>query len=256
MTIVRGQTPEERELASKLEELAILEAELADRELELATAHGEMHAFEQRYLRIVGVRFAELDEIKAKIAQARARVSPDDRGAQEAASQARTQADESAKAAGATEEVERTAKFEPSDSLKRLFREVAKRIHPDLADDEQDRIRRTRLMAEANRAYEEGDEAKLRAILDEWENSPESVKGEGAAAELVRAIRKIAQANTRLRGIEAELEHLGDSDMYQLMLKANEAEAEGRDLLAEMAETVVQQISAATHELAAVEGAP
>jgi hypothetical protein len=47
-------------------------------------------------------------------------------------------------------------------------------------------------MAEANRAYEEGDEERLRVILQEWEGSPESVKGDGPGAELVRVIRKIA----------------------------------------------------------------
>jgi len=37
--------------------------------------------------------------------------------------------------------------FEPSQNLKQLYREVAKRIHPDLATDEE-AISRQRLMAE------------------------------------------------------------------------------------------------------------
>ena len=45
--------------------------------------------------------------------------------------------------------------------MKRLYREVAKRIHPDLTSDRADRAKRQQLMAEANEAYERGDEARL-----------------------------------------------------------------------------------------------
>ena len=48
--IVRTKTPEERELDSKLVELAILEEELAQRELQLTTLQAELKAFELRYL--------------------------------------------------------------------------------------------------------------------------------------------------------------------------------------------------------------
>jgi hypothetical protein len=41
-------------------------------------------------------------------------------------------------------------------------------------------------MAEANAAYEKGDETRLHAILQEWESSSEAVKGDGVVAELVR----------------------------------------------------------------------
>jgi DnaJ-class molecular chaperone len=57
-------------------------------------------------------------------------------------------------------------RFKPSDDLKRLYREIAKRIHPDLATDDAERAKRNQLMAEVNRAYADGDEARLRAILD------------------------------------------------------------------------------------------
>jgi DnaJ-domain-containing protein 1 len=129
---------------------------------------------------------------------------------------------------------------------------VAKSIHPDLATDEADRVRRQKLMAEANQMYAEGDEARLQAILREWESSPESVKGEGVGAELIRVIRKIAQVEERLRVIEAEMAELKASDLYQLEAKIEEAENEGRDSSAEMAAQVKQQISKAKKRLDAV----
>lgn len=62
--IKHRMTPEEEELNKKLAELGDLKSELTQRELELATIHGELRAFEIRYLRITGILYAELDEIR------------------------------------------------------------------------------------------------------------------------------------------------------------------------------------------------
>jgi len=53
--ITRSQTPEERELEAKRAQLSALEAELAQRELDLATDRAELDAFHARYVRIVGL---------------------------------------------------------------------------------------------------------------------------------------------------------------------------------------------------------
>ena len=63
----RRKTPEEEELDKKLADLDALESDLAQRELELATLHGGLGAFEIRYFRIIGTRYAELDEILSDI---------------------------------------------------------------------------------------------------------------------------------------------------------------------------------------------
>lgn len=245
--IAKRETPEERELRKKLNELIELEEKLAKRELELATLRAELNAFEAMYMRIVGVKYAELDEIEAKIAEAKLRKNPTDKIAQDEATQARARAYESKEAIGQVQEV--FEKFIPSDTLKKIYREVAKRIHPDLAEDDSERLKREELMAKANRAYQEGDSEKLRAILTEWEDSPESVKGKGAGAELVRLIRKIAQVEDRLRTIELEIVHLKKSDLYKLKNKVEKAEIQGRDLLSEMAEKVEKEISKAKEKL-------
>jgi hypothetical protein len=44
-------------------ELAELESQLVDRELELANLRSELARFERRYLSIVGVRYAELSYV-------------------------------------------------------------------------------------------------------------------------------------------------------------------------------------------------
>ena len=240
--------PEEDELAKKRQELAGLESELAEGELRIAGLRAALSVFERRYLRIVGTRYAELDEIEAQIAEILARNRPSDEQAQDSAKQARTRANDSQTAAHEQPSGE-PKEFAPSPSLKALYRQVAKRIHPDLTSDPAERIRRQKLMAEANLAYERGDEARLRKILEDYERSPEVVQGEGTGAELVRAIRKIAQIRSRIREIEAEVELIIQSDLHQLKVKVEEAEKQGRDLLKEMAAMVEGRIAEARERL-------
>lgn len=91
--IVHYLSPEEQELARKRQELAILQAELTDRELSLANLRAELAAFEGRYLREVGILYAELDDWNAKIAEFAAEAAGTEQ-ARNAASEARAQAEE------------------------------------------------------------------------------------------------------------------------------------------------------------------
>ncbi len=100
-------------------------------------------------------------------------------------------------------------------------------------------------MKEANAAYQRGDVAALRRILEEYESSPESVKGVGVAADLERIIRQIKQIRNRLSQIELDIASLVDSDIAKLRAKAESARAEGRELLTEMAADVRKQIDVA-----------
>jgi hypothetical protein len=245
----RRPPPEERELQRKLAELEAREAELAQQELELATLHAGLRDFETRYLLLVGAQYAELDEITAEVAEAEALLDPENAEIQERARRARRQAKESRAATGSAREAVPRKKFAPTETAKRLYRELARRIHPDLAGTGEERERRQQLMMAANRAYETGDEARLLALLEEWENSPEAVTGEGVVAELVRAIRKLAQAEDRVEAIAAAVGELQATETYELSLAADEAEQEGRDLLQEMAARLDEEIAAAKARL-------
>jgi hypothetical protein len=240
--------PEDKELASKREEQAALEAELADRELRAANLRAELGAFERQYLHFVGSRYAELDEKKAQIAEQLVREQPGDERARQVAHDARARADETKSAAGKKNAQEPRA-FESSPEMKRLYREVAKRVHPDLTSDREDRAKRQQLMAEANSAYERGDEALLARILTEYECSPEAVEGEGPGAELIRVIRRVSQARSRLAEIEAEMQGMLRSDLYQLKSRVDDAEKGGRDILKEMIAKVDEQIALAQQRL-------
>lgn len=83
------------------------------------------------------------------------------------------------------------------------------------------------------------------------ENNGLAVHGRGVEAELVRVSRKIVQVEQRLQLIDIEITQLKVSALYRLMVRVEEAEKEGRDLLAEMAANVNQQISDAKRRLVA-----
>jgi hypothetical protein len=241
--------PEEQELARKLEEQAKLETELAERELRSANLRAELSAFERQYLHHVGSRYAELDELKAAITERAAKQQPSNERAQKAAREARARASQTKSVAGEKASVSPRA-FEASPEMKRLYREVAKRIHPDLTSDRQDRATRQQLMADANEAYERGDEAKLVKIFTEYDWRPEAVEGEGPAAELIRVIRRISQARGRLAEIEAELQLLMRSDLYRLKMRVDEERSRGCDVIKDMVAKVDEQIEEAKTRLA------
>ena len=247
--IVRKLSPEQEELYRKREELGAIQATLADRELELADVRAQLKSFEGRYLRQVGVLYAELDDLDARIAELEALLESSVTTRQRA-ERARKRADDTHEATHG--EASKAADFKPSADLKTLFREVAKRIHPDFAKDDAERQRRTRLMAKANEAYSRGDAEALQRILDEYSELSESVQGEGIGAELIRIIRQIAEAKKHIAAIEQELATLRASEIAKLRDDVEAAEKQGRDLLAELAVTVGEQVARARREYEAL----
>ena len=229
------RSPEAEELERKRDELEQLQADLADAELELATLRSELVTFERRYLEVVGRRYADLDRLEAQIAEAVARSNPRDSSARQKADAAHGRARESAEAMGDVGQEPPHRAFEPTDELKALYRQAAKELHPDLTTDEQERERRQGAMAELNKAYEECDVERIKEILDKWRSSPEQVRGDDTAAQLVRVIREIAQVRKRLDAIKTEIEELAQAELSRLKKQVEEAGARGQDLLAEIA---------------------
>ena len=238
--IVRRLTPEQEELERKREELGAVRAALAERELELADLRAQLKSFEGRYLRQVGVLYAELDEWDAKIAELEAKLKPS-AAAQQSAHEARKRADETHEATHG--EASKAQDFQPSADLRSLFRNVAKLIHPDFAKDDADQQRRTSLMAQANEAYSRGDFEALQRILDDYQESSESVQGEGIGAELIRIIRQIHQARKNIVTLEEELNRLSNSELSQLIRDTDIAQKQGLDHLAQLAATLEGKIT-------------
>ena len=242
-------------------ELDLLTREVGELELELATAQGEMAEFTHRYYEHVGSRMVELDALQAKIALKRAQLATADDGAShdeaqaaDARAQRSQQEHERFRAASSGED----KPFTPGVDLKKLYRQVAQKIHPDRARSESDRSWRTQLMTEANRAYREGNEAALQEVLALWQEGPSDAgdmvqTGTGATAASGLAMQ-VSNMKRRLAQIQAELDRLFGSKLYELFIAARQAYRQGRDLLREMAQRLDADITAARDKLAQMPG--
>jgi hypothetical protein len=248
-------SPEEQELKVKKAELDRLSVILADKELEFEDLRLTVARFQHRYFAEVGNKYVQLDELRARIAELRARRSPQNPGLAKQAQAAREEASHTAQEYQASQREPEPASqtTETSDEIKRLYRKIAAIIHPDKGTDEQSRKLRTRLMAELNNAYAKKDVARMRAILAEWEHSPDAVPGEGTGAELVRTIRAIAQVQRRIAEIEKAIARIVESDIHQLMAKVHQTDLVGRNTLAEMAKSLDSEIEQAEQELESLE---
>jgi hypothetical protein len=234
--MIRQRAPEEEELDKKRAVLDRLERRLAQRELDLATIQAKLRAFDAVHVRTLGRRYAIIDEIVAQIREAEERLHPTDEKVKNPAREARARAHESAEGADETAAKKgNQRKFEPSVSLKSLFWQIAKLIHPDYAKEEGERQRRNGLMAEATRAYAEGNEERLRSILHDWNESADAIKDEGIGFQLIQIVRNISKVRLRLKQLTTDIIELEGSDSNVLRLRVEEAENSGHDLLGEMA---------------------
>jgi hypothetical protein len=247
--------PGAEELVRRRAQLQVLSHRLLERERDLAAFRGELHAFETTYRKALGSRYARLDELAEQLDETAEPVVDDaGPGASEEDGPAERYPGQGVPGGQNWAWGEREPEREPeravvSEDAKRLFRQLARLIHPDLVADPQERERRTNLMVAANDAYEQGDVAALERLLEDWHASPEAVTGSGAAAELERTLRRIAQAEASMRHIDEELAELEASAMGWLRRRVEKAAREGWDLLAHMVRELDRQIGDAQLEL-------
>jgi hypothetical protein len=244
--IIFQRSPNAADLAQKRARLAAVRAALAEREADIAQIRSQLKAFEGRYLRRVGVLYAELDEIAARITEREVDLYDSD-SARRRVQEARHRARETHEAAfGADQEPE---EFDPSPCLKTLFREVAKRIHPDFASDEAEQRHFTLLMTRANQAYSRGDAETLQRLLDDQLEVNASVADEGDGLVLLRLARQIQHAERDIAALDRENQTLLSSEIGQLYTGAEAASREDRDLLAELAASLRERIADAQYRL-------
>ena len=125
--------------------------------------------------------------------------------------------------------------------LRQLYRQLARRFHPDLALDEPERVHRTALMMAINSAYASGDLARLQQIALEPDTSSVAPHTDRELAESLA--REVERCQRRLAEIAKELAALERHESAMLMRRAERATAEGRDLLDELAADLRRRIS-------------
>lgn len=220
--------------AAELESL--LEAKLAD----VARVASELAAFTTSYRQRVGLLHEQLDELEREIAEA-------ERGVREARGAGPASADRPPSAS----RPEPLPRFS-TDAVRKLFRDVAKAIHPDLAGDELARHRRHALMVEANRAYAVGDEERLRAILQAWDCRLDPAQDDGSDGARARVVRRIGYLEEQLAVAGSELATLTDSPMWKLKAMVDDASGRGKDLVRDMVGRLKRDILVAHNRLDAI----
>jgi hypothetical protein len=223
--IARQPRPEDPELFRLRAELAVLRNQLAGREADLDHARAQLNSFEGRYIRQVGVLYIQLDEWEDRTAELSNPTPPQ------------------------TSPIE-PAPEEPEPDLtaldlKSLFREVAKRIHPDRARSAHDELHRNHLMSQANAAFLRADADLLQRMLNGYDPATDSGDDPTPVAQLQRLTQQIAQAKEDIATIDIEIETLAKSEMADLRDRTVLAATEGRELLAELAARVKGSIGIA-----------
>ena len=214
-------------------EVVRLEALLEGRRAELSASQEEFRAFKSRYAQVVGGPLAELAEVEREIRHAEARMLGLEDGADE---DGPSHFFDSPPAPGKT-------------GLRKLFWSVARMFHPDHASDEDEARRRHTIMAEASRAYRDGDVESLSTLLGDEQlqsycaSSSREDEPEDAASRLINLKEELVT-------IEFGLKRLGQDRLYQLMLFSAEEARQGRDHLTQMADSVRRKTVKARNRLA------
>ncbi|THA76579.1 J domain-containing protein [Streptomyces sp. A0642] len=244
--------------AVRVAEQALIEFEIA-----VETFRVEVENFSRLHHQRLGPMYARLDELDAQIAEARAARTgdPEDlRKAQEARAIVMPMpgVDElfhdwidseglsPEAAAMLTEQPVRPPKrVRPTDEARKLYRELARKAHPDLAQDEKERARRDEFITRVNAAYGRGDEALLRELAQEWAAGPVVPEAElSEADELYARLNWLTQRKELLTVLAQELEQSAIGAMLRM------APDDPDHLLEEIAEQLLGEVSQRETELA------
>uniref|UniRef100_A0AAU2V6T9 J domain-containing protein n=1 Tax=Streptomyces sp. NBC_00003 TaxID=2903608 RepID=A0AAU2V6T9_9ACTN len=254
-----GERPEARlERAVRAAEQALIEFEIA-----VETFRVEVENFSRLHHQKLGPMYARLDELDAQIAEARAVQSgdPEDlRRAREARAAVMPMpgVDElfhdwmdsdglSPEAASMLtgQPVQQPKRVRPSEEVRRLYRELARKAHPDLAQDEGERARRDEFIARVNAAYGRGDEVLLRELADEWAAGPVPAEVRPTESEeLYARLEWLSRRKELLALLARELEDSAIGSMLRM------APDDPDRLLEEIAEQLLAEVAGREAELA------
>lgn len=253
-----AERPEERlERAVRAAEQALIEYEIA-----LETFRVEVENFSRLHHQKLGPMYARLDELDAQIAEATAARTgdPEDRRRAEEA-RARVMpmpgVEElfhgwmdgeglypEAAAMLTDQSVRPPQRVRPGEEARKLYRELARKAHPDLAQEEGERQRREEFITRVNAAYARGDEAMLRELSEEWAAGPVPEEQRlTRSEELYARLEWLAQRKELLTLLAKELEEGAIGGMLRLAPDDPDA------LLDEIAEQLLAQVAEREAEL-------
>lgn len=248
----RAVAPADPEVARLRAKIAAKQTQAADLEADLVESRESLAAFQREFEARVGVYARRVIELQQQIEIAR-----------RAAFQRLWQAEPFAPPfVDVTEQFRRAWQHtEPPPppppttpdaeaQIKTLYRELAKRYHPDLAPSEAEREWRTPHMAAVNAAYAARNLAALQAIASRPDDDARPVPAFDSRDALIGSLsRESRRLDELIARLEKEFDELAGSPALGLELNAKFARRAGRDLLGEMAAALQRDIARLEEEL-------
>ncbi|MEU1178857.1 J domain-containing protein [Streptomyces sp. NPDC005820] len=255
--------PEERlEQAVRAAEQALIEFEIA-----VETFRVEVENFSRLHHQKLGPMYTRLDELDAQIAEARAARTgdPEDlRAAREARARVLPMPGveelfhgwmdgeglfPEAVAMLTDQPVRPPERVRPSEEARKLYRELARKAHPDLAQEDGERARREEFITRVNAAYARGDEAALRELAAEWAAGPPPAERRPTPSEeLYARLEWLAERKELLTLVARNLEDSAIGSMLKM------APDDPDRLLDEIAEQLLIDVAKKEAELAELVG--
>ncbi|MFG2329911.1 J domain-containing protein [Streptomyces sp. NPDC048604] len=265
MSGVNEERPEERPEARLERAVRAAEQALIEFEIAVETFKVEVENFSRLHHQRLGPMYARLDELDALVAEARAARSgdPEDlRKAREARAAVMPMpgveelfhdwldSDGLSPEAAAMltgRPVQPPKRVRPGEEARKLYRELARKAHPDLARDEAERVRREEFITRVNAAYGRGDVPLLQELAEEWAAgpAPKSEEPDGSE-ELYARLEWLSRRKELLALVARDLE---DSAIGQMLKMAPE---DPDRLLEEIAEQLLAQVAEREAELSAL----
>ncbi|MFE9698495.1 J domain-containing protein [Streptomyces sp. NPDC006270] len=244
--------------AVQVAEQALIEFEIA-----VETFRVEVENFSRLHHQRLGPMYTRLDELDALIAEARAARTgdpEDERKAREARAVVMPMpgVDElfhdwmdsdglspEAAAMLTEQQVRPPKRVRPSEEARKLYRELARKAHPDLAQDEPERQRRDEFIARVNAAYGRGDVELLKELVAEWAAGPaQPLSPLSESEELYARLEWLSRRKELLTVLAKELEEGAIGSMLRM------APDDPDQLLEDIAEQLLGEVSRREAELA------
>ena len=223
-----------------------------------------MNLFLGEYYSRVGIFYIKLDKLKLRIKEYKHRIdvakgrdlTPEvlesiETEVDKAFSQDRRKVDdleneasESAQEYDRYFEREKTQPFDEKfqQELKRIYRRLALKFHPDKAKDEKEARKFQKIFAAIAEAYKNGDLETLKKYMKQAERE-EKIARETPEEKLARLKKDYERILDIIAKLQAELEELKSDETYKLKQTVDQAKEEGKDLLQKLAADIKEEIA-------------
>lgn len=137
-------------------------------------------------------------------------------------------------------------------NIKSLYRQLARQYHPDLARDEADRERRTKIMSLINTAYQDGDIESLKTLDESTaEQKTEVIDSQMPLDTMIlRSLQgQFHSLAVEIRDLKEQRHNLRYGHLMELKLEESMAKAQGKDFMEEIVDELQSEYWRTMHEL-------